>query len=169
MIETILVAVGPAEDERVGQLADQAIDIAEPNDTKVVILHVFEDNSYDNSVMSYNELVEKLGDGHPPKPTPTQLARRQTHVRTIKEALDEAGVETEVRGETGERADQIRAVAADIDADNIIIGGRKRSPTGKAMFGSVAQNIMLNADCPVTFVRSESGNVKKTLKNAVSR
>jgi nucleotide-binding universal stress UspA family protein len=46
-------------------------------------------------------------------------------------------------------------VARDVDADMVVTGGRKRSPAGKAVFGSTAQKVLMNAPCPVTFVRSE--------------
>lgn len=53
--------------------------------------------------------------------------------------------------ETGEGV----ALAEEIDADLVVIGGRRRSPTGKAVFGSIAQEVLLNAPCPVTFVRGD--------------
>ena len=45
---------------------------------------------------------------------------------------------------------------ADVAADLVIVGGRRRSPTGKAVFGSTAQEVMLEAPCPVMFVRSDT-------------
>jgi nucleotide-binding universal stress UspA family protein len=45
------------------------------------------------------------------------------------------------------------ALAEELDADLVIVGGRTRSPAGKAVFGSTAQEILLESPCPVTFVR----------------
>jgi nucleotide-binding universal stress UspA family protein len=47
-------------------------------------------------------------------------------------------------------------IAEGYEADMIIVGGRKRSPAGKAVFGSVAQAVMLSAPGPVTFVRADT-------------
>ncbi|MGR6963375.1 universal stress protein [Geodermatophilus sp. URMC 61] len=45
-------------------------------------------------------------------------------------------------------------VAADkIDAEVLVIGVRRRSPVGKLVMGSIAQTILLDADCPVLAVR----------------
>ena len=42
----------------------------------------------------------------------------------------------------------------DLGAELLVIGARRRSPLGKAFLGSVAQNIILDADVPVTVVKS---------------
>ncbi|ELY43771.1 UspA domain-containing protein [Natronorubrum tibetense GA33] len=65
------------------------------------------------------------------------------------ESLEETGVTVVKRREHGDPAEAILEVAADIDADGIVMCGRDRSPTGKALFGSVTQSVVLSADCPV--------------------
>lgn len=71
-------------------------------------------------------------------------------VSTVEAALKEAGIPVEARREHGDPAEMILDVAAEVDADNIVISGRKRSPAGKVLFGSVTQSIILSAECPVT-------------------
>ena len=50
-------------------------------------------------------------------------------------------------------ADEILAAAADVNADLIVIGLRRRSPVGKLFLGSSSQQILLDADCPVVAVK----------------
>lgn len=51
-----------------------------------------------------------------------------------------------------DRADPVGAILdqADLhDADEIVLGGRKRSPAGKVLFGSVTMSVLRNTDVPV--------------------
>lgn len=55
-------------------------------------------------------------------------------------------------GRVGEVASEIIAEADRRDASYLVIGGRKRSPIGKTLFGSTTQSILLGADRPVLTV-----------------
>jgi nucleotide-binding universal stress UspA family protein len=53
-----------------------------------------------------------------------------------------------------EPVDDLLAVAAEVQADVIVIGLRRRSPVGKLIMGSNSQHILLTADCPVLAVKA---------------
>ena len=73
-------------------------------------------------------------------------------VETALEMLESAGITVHKRREHAKPADAIVRVADEIDADRIVMAGRKMSPTGKAIFGSVTQSVLLNTEIPVTVV-----------------
>jgi nucleotide-binding universal stress UspA family protein len=56
---------------------------------------------------------------------------------------------------TGRTADHVLRVAADVDADYLVVGSRKRTGLGKILLGSVSKLIMANADVPVVTVEQE--------------
>ena len=63
----------------------------------------------------------------------------------------------ETVGLMGEPESKVVNYAKDNGARYIVVAGRKRSPAGKVLFGSVAQSILLNAECPVVSTVSQSG------------
>jgi nucleotide-binding universal stress UspA family protein len=71
-------------------------------------------------------------------------------VSRAREALADSGFQVAVSTGTGDPADVILEVAANADVDVVQLAGRKRSPIGKAVFGSVTQRVILESDRPVT-------------------
>ncbi|HSE07610.1 MAG TPA: universal stress protein [Nocardioidaceae bacterium] len=51
-------------------------------------------------------------------------------------------------------AEDLVNVAAEVDAELIVIGLRRRSPVGKLILGSNAQRVLLDAPCPVLAVKA---------------
>ena len=76
--------------------------------------------------------------------------------RALTERLDGTGVAYSLRRDVhaGEPADRLLEIAEDLGVQMIVIGLRRRSPTGKFFFGSTAQKILLEAECPVVGVKA---------------
>lgn len=147
-IETILLAVGPNDRDRIGRLTEETLDVAGPTGATVVVGHVFTRDEYEDALekLEFDRDISDI--------SPDDVAGRHASVRDIADRLDEADVDYEVRGAVGDHADSIVELAEAVAADRIVIGGERRSPTGKAVFGSTGQTVMLDSPCPVTFVRS---------------
>ena len=79
-------------------------------------------------------------------PEPMATPSRVRAVREVRDHLQDAGISTEIREADVPPAQGIRGLADDIDADLVAMGGRKRSPAGKVLFGSVTQSVLLNTD-----------------------
>lgn len=84
-----------------------------------------------------------------------QQADRIDTVRRAKEALSDAGVSTKTQTLSSPPADGILSLAESESIDEIVMGGRKRSPAEKAILGSITQSVILNADIPVTVTGGE--------------
>ncbi|SEH36504.1 MULTISPECIES: universal stress protein [Halopenitus] len=149
-IETILLGVGTDGDEQVRRLAEETVDVAGPCEAEVVLAHVFTEEALEES-------RERLNiDPGSEAATPDGVAKRHATIRDLADAMEESDVEYRVRGAVGDHGQAIADLAEEETADRVVVGGRKRSPTGKAVFGSTAQTVMLSSPCPVTFVREDT-------------
>lgn len=99
------------------------------DDVRVTIAHSYADDPHDDQ----------------PIEPPSSLLRAQ-------ERLASNSFEVEEREISGTPTEGIPLMVEDLDVDAVVMGGRKRSPAGKALFGSVAQSVILNTDRPVTIV-----------------
>lgn len=85
-----------------------------------------------------------------------QLATYREEFEALERELKEAGISYElrelVRGKPA--GEDLVDFATEEGADLIVIGLRRRSPVGKLVLGSNAQDILLGADCPVLAVKA---------------
>lgn len=145
-LETVVLAGRPGDEGQGTKLAQTLVDIAKPADARAVVAQVFTEDEYGNTMMS-------LGIDDESEATPERIASQHGTFRTVVDRLDSEGLDYELRTAVGPHTETIVDLAA--DADLVIIGGQKRSPTGKAIFGSTTQEVLLSASCPVVFVRQE--------------
>jgi len=88
--------------------------------------------------------------------------RQQEKILEAENNLDQAQVFFKTRGIDCEKhllirgmepGEDVVAFASEKNVDEIIIGVKSRSKVGKLLFGSTAQTVILEADCPVITVR----------------
>ena len=74
----------------------------------------------------------------------------------VEQLLRDSGLNAElkqyVRGNTA--VEEIETLVESLPVSLLIIGLRKRSPVGKLIMGSVAQELLLSVPCPVLAVKS---------------
>jgi len=145
-LETVLLALGPNDETRIDELSEAVTDIAGPSDATVVLAHVFTPEEYEEATkrLDFDDAADAEVD---------DVTKRLAIVRDVEQALTDAGIDHRITGRVGEHGARIVDIATEESADHVIVGGRRRSPTGKAVFGSTAQHVLLESPCPVTFVR----------------
>lgn len=69
--------------------------------------------------------------------------------------LEEQGISVSRLVEDGSVAQQIIRTANDLDADELVMGGRKRSGVAQVLLGSTVQDVFLSSERPVTITGTE--------------
>ncbi len=128
---TILVAYVPRPE---GQAAlDKGIEIAKRRNERLIVVNASPGGPKEDASMADVPDVER-----------------------VEKVLREAGIDAQfkqfVRGKNA--VQEIEALVDTLPASLLIIGLRKRSPVGKLIMGSVAQELLLSVNCPVLSVKA---------------
>lgn len=134
------------DSKRAATIIDEARGLADDLDEELHVVHVLERSEL-VSVLETEIEGQDVVDNHE-----VQAVGRNIVAEAIDDP-DSADVTVTVR--VGDPASEIESYAADLDARYVVIGGRQRSPTGKALFGSVTQDVLLNAPAPIVNVPIE--------------
>lgn len=165
---TILAAIdGERSDDPVVRVGD---DLARAHDDELVVLHVMPQEQFEErrAASTGGAIGSRLAPGlqygsydggsrtdaadgtytidQDAEPDAASVART-----VISESLDDDST-VSVQGRVGDPTEEILREADRRDARYLVIGGRQRSPVGKALFGSTAQSVLLGTDRPVVTV-----------------
>ncbi|MFC7205305.1 universal stress protein [Haloferax namakaokahaiae] len=137
----MVVIAAVDKSDRASAVVEQANDLAEAFDDSVHVVHVMkrsevvqaeQDSVSDNKPMSVDELRSKTSE-------------------VSSDVIDRCtlSVESKAVGLIGDPAAEIVKYASENDAQYIVVSPQQKSQTGKILFGSVAQSVLLEAPCPV--------------------
>lgn len=135
---TVILAADSNEERVSAQAKAVANYPAHPEEFEVIIVHVAREIQSDEGgqirIEDYSELPESV-------------------LKAIS-TLEAEGIDAHVKERSGDPDEEILRAAREANADHIVLGGRRRTPVGKAVFGSVVQDVIRNADRPVLTVNA---------------
>jgi nucleotide-binding universal stress UspA family protein len=124
----------------------EAAELAIGADARLTLLAVTPEEDYEHRQDSF----ERSGASAVYTIDRAEEAAEYKAVETADEVLRDLDVEYEVTGIVGDPAESVLAVAEARDVDHVFLSGRRRSPAGKALFGDVTQDVLLEFDGFVT-------------------
>lgn len=128
-------------EERAGNQANYVANLPDAAESvEATILYVFDD---DDSL----------------DPSDDESARSAEDIESVQRAIDhfeEHGVDWEAIKDRGDPTQAILSQADNHDPQEIVLGGRKRSPAGKVLFGSVTMSVLRETEIPVVITGKPS-------------
>lgn len=109
----------------------------------------FDDSVHVVHALTKSDMVKMEGI-HATKPDIqiTDNEAREVATEVASRVVADFDMPSESVGLVGDAKSAITSYASEQNARYIVVAGRKRSPAGKTVFGSVAQSIILNSECP---------------------
>jgi nucleotide-binding universal stress UspA family protein len=118
-----------------------ACSLARDHGGKVIVLHVVPPPQ----MAAYDEVLI------PPPMTPGREDELRTRLEQYR--ASDPQVPVEYRLEEGFEGTEIARVAKEVHADIIVMGTHGRTGLGRLLLGSVAENVLRHASCPVLTVK----------------
>ncbi len=134
-------------DEATKALVREAGELAAGVDAELLLLHVTTEDEFSEQADALAGMAEYGGSYG------SDNARdgAETFARDIgEEVLEEIDVDWRPIGALGDTAAEVVDVAEEFEADHVFIRGHQRSPAGKAIFGDLAQDVILTFEGAVT-------------------
>jgi nucleotide-binding universal stress UspA family protein len=125
--------------DRAEKVISEAAALAEKFDDEIHLVHA----------VRRSELLDSGFVGATSKKEIDAEDARDAAEEIAEEKAGELQVPYESVGLVGEPSKAVVKYADEQDVRYVVVSPRKRSRTGKALFGSTAQSILLNATCPV--------------------
>ena len=140
------IVVGTDFSETAERAVDAAVDLAEQVGAVVSLVHAYELPMYsfpDGVVVSSPDVAKRI--------TSDALGRLEDAVERRKER----GVSIQSVLRMGAAWDELNSVAAEQDAEVIVVGTHGRRGFSRVIMGSVAERMMRTAVCPLLVIRGE--------------
>ncbi|WP_266079952.1 universal stress protein [Haladaptatus caseinilyticus] len=135
--------------ESAKELVREAGELADGVGASLVLLHITSDEEYENTRKS----LEGIPNLETSYTAGQAFDGAQQFAEDIgREVLEGVDIEYEAVGRVGDERDEILNIAEEYGCDHVFLAGRKRSPTGKAIFGDRTQAVILDFDGAVTVV-----------------
>lgn len=119
-----------------------------------VLANLSDDNIHIIHVMNRSEAVQAEESGASKDNAIPLGELRERAVSTARALIEEhpTTANSKAVGKIGDPATEIINHANEVDAKYIVVSPKRRSQTGKILFGSVAQSVLLNAECPTVSI-----------------
>ena len=151
--------VAQYESAETKRLLREAGELAAGVEAELLILHVMAEEEYQERAESRREIQDMSGElrqlGGYPLTQATDDAKRLAQ-RLGWDALDDLDLDWLAVGSVGRQAKEILHVADEFECDHLFLVGKRRSPSGKAIFGDLAQQLVLKFPGPVTVLVPEA-------------
>lgn len=138
----VLAAIG--EERRSNPVLAVAADLAGAHGERLDVLHVVPEGEFE----THKAAIEDFSFAQEEQSAAT-FAEKVAE-ETLDDTADVSGV-----GRVGDPVEQTISVLEETDPRYLVIGGRHRSPAGKAVFGSKTQDILLRSPIPVITVMQD--------------
>lgn len=156
------------------RVIEVAADLAAGYGEELIVVHVIPEDVFEKQQKSSVESTSDLALTFAPEITYRELGDQTSaagnssdyslehaihDAEQVAEDITRKSVESvesvSYRGRVGDVTEEILAIAAESEPRYLVVGGRKRTPVGKAIFGSVTQSVLLESDRPVVTAMAE--------------